>query len=204
MPGQSVEQVETARGVFVRFLFAHDRFAQQIDGESDPFLPPLAQHFHDVIRISPGDELARHAGNVPAQNRGGEPGKDARGAQTGVQERHEAVAHVREIFLEMLDDVARAAERREHVDEAEHLHLEMLVSHRERHHPLVKAGLGENRFGIPVDQLENPLAPLLDLTLQRTHGAILTPPLKLGKDDPHPRKITARKILRSLRLSPAK
>ncbi len=110
LPGESVEQVETARGVFVRFLFAHDRFAQQIDGESDPFLPPLAQHFHDVIRISPGDELPRHAGDVPAQNRGGQPGKDARGTQAGIQERHKAVAHIRKIFLEMLDDVARAAE----------------------------------------------------------------------------------------------
>ena len=48
-----------------------------------------------------------------------------------------------------------AAERREHVDETEHLHLEMFVAHRERHHPLVKAGLAENRFRIAIDQLEN-------------------------------------------------
>ena len=111
-------------------------------------------------------------------------GKDPRGAQAGLQERHGAVAHIREILVEMLDDVVRAPERREHIDEAEHLHLEMLVPHRERHHPLVKAGLGENRFGIPVNQLENPLAPPLDLALQRTHGAILTPPLRFGKADP--------------------
>ncbi len=178
---QPIEQREAARGIFVRFLFAHDRFAEEIDGEPDPLLPPLPQHFHDVVRISSGDELPRHAGNVPAQNRGGEPGEDPGGAQTGLEERHEAVAHVREIFVEVLDDVARAPERREHIDEAEHLHLEMLVPHRERHHPLVKAGLGENRFGIPVDQLENSFASLLDLALQRTHGAILTPPLRFGK-----------------------
>ena len=29
---------------------------------------PLAQRFHHVVRIFPGDELPRHAGNVPAQN----------------------------------------------------------------------------------------------------------------------------------------
>ena len=105
------------------------------------------------------------------------------GAQTGLQERHKAVVHSGEVFAEMLDDVVRASERREHIDKAEHLHLEMLVPHRERHHPLVKAGFGENRFGIAVHQLENPLAPPLDFTLQRTHGAILTPSLGLGKAD---------------------
>ena len=76
------------------------------------------------------------------------------------------------------------AERREHIDKAEHLHLEMLVPHRERHHPLVKTGLAENRFGISINQLENPFAPLFDLALQRTHGAILTPALGFGKADP--------------------
>src|SRR5205807_1780611 len=84
---------------------------------------------------------------------------------------------------EMLDDVMRAAERREDIDEAEHLHFEMFVSHRERHHPLVKASLTEDRFRILVDQVENLLATLLDLALQRTHGAILKPPFRFGKDD---------------------
>ena len=64
--GKSIDQIETASGIFVCFRFAHDRFAEEIDGESDPLFPPLAQHFHDVHRISPGDELPCHAGNIPA------------------------------------------------------------------------------------------------------------------------------------------
>ncbi len=41
----------TARRILVSFLFADDRFAQQIDGESD-FLPALfAQRFHYVVRF---------------------------------------------------------------------------------------------------------------------------------------------------------
>ena len=96
-------------------------------------------------------------------------GKNARGAQAGLQERHEAVAHAGKIFVEMLDDVAGAAQGREHIDEAEHLHLEMLVPHRERHHPLVKAGFAENRFRIPINQLENSPAALFDLALEGTH-----------------------------------
>jgi hypothetical protein len=37
---------------------------------------------------------------------------------------------------------------------------------------------------MPVNELENPLAALLDLGLKRAHGAILTPPLRFGKGDP--------------------
>ena len=167
---QSIEQIETARGVFVRFLFAHHCFAEQIDREPDPFLAPFAQHLHHVIRVAAGDELARHAGDVPAQDRRGEPGENASRAQARLHERDEAVAHAGKIFVKMLDDIAGAAERREHVHEAEHLHFERLVAHRESHHALIKAGLAENRFGIAVDQIENAPAPLLNLFLQRTHA----------------------------------
>ena len=70
----------------------------------------------------------------------------------------------------MLDDVAGALERGKNIDEAEHLHFEMLVAHRERHHALIKTGRAENGFGMPVNQIENALAALLDLSLQRTHA----------------------------------
>ena len=82
----------------------------------------------------------------------------------------------------MLHDVLRAPERCQHVDEPEQLDLEMLIPHREGHHPLVKAGFRENGLGFLVNQFENPLAPPLDLALQRTHGAILRLPLRFGKD----------------------
>ena len=103
--------MEAASGVFVRLLLADNGFPEQIDGKSDFFLPPFAQHLHHVVRISPGDELPRHPGNVPAQNRRGEPRKDARRAQAGLQERHHgAVAHVGKVFVQMLDDVAGTAQ----------------------------------------------------------------------------------------------
>ena len=168
--GKMLEKMEATRGVFGRFLFADHGFAEKIDREPDAFFAPLPQRFHDVARIFSGDELARHAGNVPAQNLSADPRDNFRQSNTRPNERRIAVAHVLEIFIEMANDFAAAPKRCEDIDEAEHLHLEMLVPHRERHHPLVKAGLGENRFGIPIDQLEDLLAAVLDLALQRTHG----------------------------------
>ncbi len=74
------------------------------------------------------------------------------------------------IFVEVADDFVRVAERGEHVHEAEHLHLEVLVLHRERHHALVEAGFAENGFGMLIDELENFLAAPLGFRLQGTHG----------------------------------
>jgi len=133
-------------------------------------LPPLAQRFHDVVRIFSGDELAGHAGDIAPQNHTAKPRNNAREAHAGVNHGREAVARIGEIFSEMLDDVAGALERGENIDKAEHLHFEMLIAHRERHHALIKTGRAENGFGMPVDQIENALAALLDLSLQRTHA----------------------------------
>ena len=66
----------------------------------------------------------------------------------------------------MLHDVAAATERGEHIDKAKHLHLEMLVAHRERHHALIETGLAENRFRMPIDELKNALAAPLGFKLQ--------------------------------------
>jgi predicted transcriptional regulator len=71
-----------------------------------------------------------------------------------LEKRHRAVSHVCKIFAEVLDDIARAPQRRKHVNKTEHLHLECLVTHGERHHALVKAGLAEDRFGVLVDEVE--------------------------------------------------
>jgi len=84
----------------------------------------------------------------------------------------------------MLHDVAWPAERCEHIDEAEHLHLEMLIPHGEGHHALVKPGLAEKRLGMAIDQLENFVSALLDLGLQRTHRAIIILATGFGKGDP--------------------
>jgi hypothetical protein len=70
----------------------------------------------------------------------------------------------------MLDDIAAAMKRREHIDEPEQLHFEVLVSHRERHHPLIKASFTEERFRMAIDQLENAFAASLNFGLQSAHS----------------------------------
>ena len=55
------EQVEAARCIIGRFLFAHHRFAEQVDSEANTLFALFAQGAHDIVRIFPGDELARHA-----------------------------------------------------------------------------------------------------------------------------------------------
>ena len=74
-----------------------------------------------------------------------------------------------------------AAERSEHIDETEHLHFEMFVPHRERHHPLIKSGLAENRFRMAIDQIKDLGAASLDLGLQETHVRIVNRASPLGK-----------------------
>ena len=65
----------------------------------------------------------------------------------------------------MLNDIGAAMKRREHIDEAKELDFEMLVPHRERHHPLVEAGFAKERLGMLIDQFENALAASLDFSL---------------------------------------
>ena len=80
--------------------------------------------------------------------------------------RRKAVAHVGEIFLQVLHDIAAAMERREHIDKTKHLDLEMFVAHGERHHALIETGFAEKRFGMPIDELKNALATPLGFKLE--------------------------------------
>src|SRR4029453_2766049 len=45
--------------------FATNTFAQNVAGEADFWGPPLAQLRDDVTRISSGNKLASHFGNIP-------------------------------------------------------------------------------------------------------------------------------------------
>ena len=108
--GEMLEQLRATRGVFGRFLFADDRFAQKIDREPDALFAAFAQRFHDVVRIFSGDELAGHAGNIPAQNLSADPGRDLGHAHAGLHKRRETVAHVGEVFIEMAHDLVTAME----------------------------------------------------------------------------------------------
>src|SRR5262249_33070457 len=166
---EMLEQFQTAHGVFVRLVFANDRFAQKVDRESDALLALFAQRFHHVLGISSGDKLARHAGNVPAQKLAADEGNDPRRADTGANQRRVAVAHVGKIFVEMLDDVGSAMKGRENIHETKELNFEMLVAHRERHHSLIKAGFAEERLRVLIDEFKNAFAPPVDLGLQSAH-----------------------------------
>src|SRR5207245_5923809 len=165
----------------VSFLFADYCFAQQIDGESDSLPSLFAQRFHYVIRVAPGDELPRHSGDIPAQELSTDDRNDARERHPGADKRGETIAHVGEVFVEMLHDIGAAPERSENVDETEHLHFEMFVAHRELHHPLIKSRLAENRFRMAINQIKNLGAASLNLGLQETHVRIVNRASPLAK-----------------------
>src|SRR5882724_4452918 len=167
---EMLEQLQTTTGVLVRFLFAYDCLAEKIDRKPDALGAAFAEHFHDVLRIPSGDELARHAGYVPSQELAADPRDNFCRANSGSNQWRVAVAHVREIFVEMLDDIGSAMERRENIDKAEQLHLEVLIAHRERHHSLVKAGFTEERLRMLVDQIEYAFAASFDFGLQSAHN----------------------------------
>src|SRR5204863_613682 len=159
---EMLEQFQTTTGVLVRFLFAYNCLAEKIDCKPDALGAAFAEHFHDVIRIPSGDELARHAGYVPSQSLAADPGSELRQKHAG--------ANAREIFVEMLDDIGSAMERGKNINEPEQLHLEVLIAHRERHHSLVKAGFTEERLRMLVDQIEYALAASFDFGLQSAHN----------------------------------
>src|ERR1700731_545809 len=141
---EMLEQIHATRGIFSGFVFAHDGFAQKIDREPNALRAAFAQRFHDVARVFSSNKLARHAGNVPAQDLATDPRNDLR----ELDERGKTVAGVLKVFVEMADDFAAASQRSENIDKAKHLHLEMLVGHGESHHALVKTSLAEKRFGV--------------------------------------------------------
>ena len=102
---QFLQQVHVPRRIFVRLRFAHDRFAQNIHGESDFFFTPLAQCRYDVIGISSGNKLTSCFGNVPSQEGCAYPWSEARHTNSQANERVETIVAVAEIFFEMLNNL---------------------------------------------------------------------------------------------------
>src|SRR5437667_12647176 len=62
-----LEQFQTTTGVLVRFLFAYDCLAEKIDRKPDALEAAVAEHFHVVLRLPSGAEVARHARHAPPQ-----------------------------------------------------------------------------------------------------------------------------------------
>ena len=98
-----------------------------------------------------------------------DPGCDLGQCYSGPNRRGITIAHIAKVFVKVTHDFAAPVERRQNIDKPKHLDLEMFIAHRERHHPLVKAGFAENRLGVLVYQLENALTAGFDFVLQRAH-----------------------------------
>src|SRR6266478_26305 len=152
---EALQQIEATRRIFIGLFFTEDSLAQKIDSEPDFLCVPLAQRFHHICAIFSGDKLPRHSGNVASQDECADPRHEACDAHTALNRWREAVVHTGEIFFEMLDDITRFAKRRQNIYKAKHLHFELLIAHRERHHPLIKTGLAEKRLWMLIDQLKN-------------------------------------------------
>src|SRR5438046_4781775 len=117
-PGEAIKQIKTALSILVSFLFAHDGFAQKIDGETDFSRAALAQRFHYIFAIFSGDKLSRHSGNVASQDECADPRHDPRDSDTAPNDRREAVTHTTEISLERLHDLTQLPKQRQHLHKA--------------------------------------------------------------------------------------
>src|SRR5256714_2622887 len=140
---EALQQIEATHRIFIGLFFTEDSLAQKIDSEPNLLRLPLAQRFHYILTIFSGDKLARHSGNIPSQDKRTDPWDYARHAHPGPNHWREAISHPGKVFFKVLDDFVGVAERWQHIDKAEHLDLETLIAHGERHHVLIKTGLAE-------------------------------------------------------------
>ena len=58
------------------------------------------------MRISSGNKLASHFGNIPPQHRSAYPRDEARRTNPHANERRETIVVIAEIFFEMLNNLA--------------------------------------------------------------------------------------------------
>src|SRR5437764_15442787 len=65
-PGEAIKQIKTALSILASFLFAHDAFAQKIDGETDFSRATRSHRFHYIFALFSVDKSSRHSGNVPS------------------------------------------------------------------------------------------------------------------------------------------
>src|SRR4030095_4497025 len=75
---KALKQIQITRRIFIGLPFADNSFSQKIDSKANFLGTTLAQCPHYIVRISSGDELACHFGNVPAQDGPTDPWNNAR------------------------------------------------------------------------------------------------------------------------------
>src|SRR5215510_7174168 len=97
--------MSVTRRIFIRLGFTHDGFPQDIDRKADFLCLALAQCPYDLVRISSGDKLAHHFGDVPAQHRSAYPRSKAGQVNANANERVETVVAIAKIFFEMLNNL---------------------------------------------------------------------------------------------------
>ena len=61
---QQVDEMQVSLGVSVGFLFAHHRFTQNVEGESDLLCATTTQGTHDLAVLLAEHELMRHASDL--------------------------------------------------------------------------------------------------------------------------------------------
>jgi hypothetical protein len=82
---ETLKQIQITRRVFIGLRFTDDSFSQKVDSKSNSLRATLAQRPHHIVRISAGDELARHFGNVPPQDGPADPRNHSGQTDTGPQ-----------------------------------------------------------------------------------------------------------------------
>src|SRR4029450_1662533 len=82
---ETLQQIEVTRRILVGLRFANHSFSQKVDREANFLSAALSQYLQDIVRISSGDELTRHFGDVPPQDGPAKPWNDARQTNAGAQ-----------------------------------------------------------------------------------------------------------------------
>ncbi len=171
-----------ALGIACGVPFGDGLLAENVDRARFARAPETRQSWERVSGRPAGDQLPRHAHDVPAYGRGGDP-RAQRHASCHLETEAEHPRHVD--LVEVLDEVAQhvgvVATGGQDVDEPEELRLEAGVRHRPVEDAFAPASevedssaLGRTRFGDPAcEVLHVPLA-------RRGHAPSLHPSLALS------------------------
>ena len=165
---QAVQQLQVLGLVGGGLGLAHGGLAQHVQGEADAALVQRLEGRDRAARVPAHDEALREAAHLAAYDGAGH-GRHGRALRRQVHApaQHRGRGHVLlgEVLAQVAADLAAAAQRGEHVDEAQQLDLELLVGHGPLHH-LALPALRRQARGVLGAQLGEQLARrLLDAAL---------------------------------------
>ncbi len=134
------QQHDVLVGIGVRLAIRQHGFTERVQGHREPSTAHAADRRDDLTDGRPRDELPRHPEHVPTGSaRDDLTERPARRRQldTEAQRRGQLRAGAAQVLEKMSRNVA-GRQTREHVDEAEELHLELRVLHEKVEEPLVE------------------------------------------------------------------